>query len=337
MQQPRDSSAAASPAPRPCHSQGNACHGGAQACSRARPLSPRPQAKAPSLCLPALSWARTRRAGRLWERASSQKSSFRAAAASCPRAGSQPPDSQKPLAEEPPAALPRSRGHREQERSRAAWPGGLRGGSPAPSSALPAAPCAPPGLEVRRRRGAYHGEGFPGLLEQRLGEQGDVHALGDVHCAAVQVCDNNVQLQGGDRHERGPRGANAEGARPSGGPREPQLVSSPFSASSEHSGLQQQLSPTQETGGKLGLREQQGRKAGRRGKKRDAALLGRLGPRSWLCGIRLLSWLRGLMENTDTDASPSSSTAPLSPNGTSQLVREAAQKLVSVWIRLIML
>lgn len=143
MQQPRDSSAAASPAPRPCHSQGNACHGGAQACSRARPLSPRPQAKAPSLCLPALSWARTRRAGRLWERASSQKSSFRAAAASCPRAGSQPPDSQKPLAEEPPAALPRSRGHREQERSRVAWPGGLRGGSPAPSSALPAAPVLP--------------------------------------------------------------------------------------------------------------------------------------------------------------------------------------------------
>lgn len=143
--------------------------------------------------------------------------------------------------------------------------------------------------------------------------------------------------KGGDRHERGPRGANGEGARPRGGPREPQLFSSPFSASPEHSGLQQQLSPTQETWGKLGLREQQGRKAGRRGKKRDAALLRRLGPRSWLCGIRLLSWLRGLTENTDTDASPSSSTAPLSPNGTSQLVREAAQKLVSVWIRLIML
>lgn len=41
----------------------------------------------------------------------------------------------------------------------------------------------------------YHGEGFPGLLEQRFREQGDMYTLGDIHCPAIQVCDNNIQLE----------------------------------------------------------------------------------------------------------------------------------------------
>lgn len=103
--------------------------------------------------------------------------------------------------------------------------------------ALPSAPLCPfpprsPGartLEVGRSRSTYHGEGFPGLLQQRLREQGDVHALRDVHRPAVQVCDNNIQLQGGTGVRRGQAGAlppppaadgelTGEGARPRGGP-----------------------------------------------------------------------------------------------------------------------
>lgn len=83
--------------------------------------------------------------------------------------------------------------------------GGPEAGALPPAPLCPLPP-RPPGLEVRRRRGTHHGEGFPGLLEQRLGEQGDVHALGDVHRPAVQVCDNNVQLQGGT----GMRGGHGE-------------------------------------------------------------------------------------------------------------------------------
>lgn len=59
-------------------------------------------------------------------------------------------------------------------------------------------PIVPEGFTTwgqRKSCGTYHGEGFPGLLEQRLREQGDVYVLGDVHCPAVQVCDNNIQLE----------------------------------------------------------------------------------------------------------------------------------------------
>lgn len=42
--------------------------------------------------------------------------------------------------------------------------------------------------------GTYHGQGGLGLLQQRLGQQGDVDALGDGHRAAIQVSDDHVQL-----------------------------------------------------------------------------------------------------------------------------------------------
>lgn len=41
----------------------------------------------------------------------------------------------------------------------------------------------------------HHGKGFPGLLEQRLREQGDVHTLRDIHCPAIQVRNYNIQLE----------------------------------------------------------------------------------------------------------------------------------------------
>lgn len=44
----------------------------------------------------------------------------------------------------------------------------------------------------------YHGERRLSLLEERLGQQGDVNALGDGDGAAVQVCDDDIQL----RHTR---------------------------------------------------------------------------------------------------------------------------------------
>lgn len=40
----------------------------------------------------------------------------------------------------------------------------------------------------------YHGQRSLGLLQQRLWQQGDVDALGDGHCAAIQVGNNYVQL-----------------------------------------------------------------------------------------------------------------------------------------------
>lgn len=66
-------------------------------------------------------------------------------------------------------------------------------------SQLPSEMCMAPEVFTLRRRGkgcdTYHGEGFPGLLEQGFGEQGDMYTLGDIHCPPVQVCDDNIQLE----------------------------------------------------------------------------------------------------------------------------------------------
>lgn len=103
----------------------------------------------------------------------------------------------------PPGAAT-ARGHRDQEGcpARGEWDRETR------ASATRGAPGAPfpfpwdcASLPRCSHRGTgtgsstYHGEGFPRLLEQRLGEQGDVHALGHVHRPAVQVCDNNIELE----------------------------------------------------------------------------------------------------------------------------------------------
>lgn len=42
---------------------------------------------------------------------------------------------------------------------------------------------------------SYHGQHSLGLLEERFRQQGDVDTLGDGHRAAVQVCDDHVQLK----------------------------------------------------------------------------------------------------------------------------------------------
>lgn len=61
---------------------------------------------------------------------------------------------------------------------------------------LPPHVCHPRGVRTLRTGcSTYHGEGFPGLLEQGLREQGDMYTLRDVHCPAVQVCDYNIQLE----------------------------------------------------------------------------------------------------------------------------------------------
>lgn len=44
------------------------------------------------------------------------------------------------------------------------------------------------------RHGGYHGEGGLGLLQEGVGEQGDVDTLRDGHRASVQVSDDHVQL-----------------------------------------------------------------------------------------------------------------------------------------------
>jgi len=84
-------------------------------------------------------------------------------------------------------------GHEVRELLPSALPWGGHSCSTVPSAELPSSTQE---LLGELSCGTYHGEGFAGLLQERLREQRDVHTLRDVHCAPIQVCNNDIQLEG---------------------------------------------------------------------------------------------------------------------------------------------